>query len=115
MPPPPIPDDKQTSLRDEVFVVVEEMPQYPGGHQALAEYIQEQTKKYMTTYNDDFTPKHFNPVIGFTVSENGSVTNLQILKGSGVEKLTQYAAAIVKGMEDWTPGRQRGKAVPVDS
>ena len=113
-PPPPIPDDKQTSLRDEVFVVVEEMPQYPGGQYALAKYINEEKKEIKN--KEFFAGNKLSglAVIGFTVTETGAVTNFDLLKSSGNEKVDQYAAAIVKGMEDWRPGKQRGKAVPVD-
>ncbi|RKD92853.1 TonB family protein [Mangrovibacterium diazotrophicum] len=113
-PPPPVPESIRRSGSDEVFVVVEEMPQYPGGQYALAKYINEKKKEIKNKEFFDGIKLSGTAVIRFTVSETGTPTNFDLWDSSGNEKVDQYAATIVKGMEDWTPGKQRGKAVPVD-
>ncbi|WP_163716817.1 M56 family metallopeptidase [Mangrovibacterium lignilyticum] len=113
-PPPPVPDEMNTKDGEPVFIIVEDMPHYPDGHYALAKYIAEK-KKEMKNQNF-FEGKNLNgeATVGFTVPANGKVTNVKILKSSGSELTDDAALLIVNGMEDWTPGKQRGKAVPVD-
>jgi len=50
--------------------------------------------------------------IGFTVSESGKVTDVKIIEKDN-DEVGKAAATIVMNMKDWTPGRQRGKPVPV--
>ncbi len=52
-------------------------------------------------------------LLGFTVDEKGKVTDIKILESDN-KAVSGAAVQILKGMEDWKPGRQRGKAVPVN-
>lgn len=103
-PPPPTPDNN----REEVFIVVEEMPEYPGGFQALGEYIRKMQNKFVQSNNLSGKSK-----IAFTVSETGKVNNVKIVEQDN-DEVGKAAASIVMNMKDWTPGKQRGKAVPVN-
>ena len=114
VPPPPASQVPKTTNEEPVFIVVEDMPKYPGGHYALAKYIHEKKIQFKEKEFFEGSKLSGTAVIGFTVTDSGAVTNCDLLKSSGDEKVDQYAAAIVRGMEDWTPGKQRGKAVPVD-
>jgi hypothetical protein len=101
-PPPPVKNDK------EVFIVVEEMPEYPGGFPALGAYIAEMQKKFAQSSNLSGKSK-----IAFTVSETGKVTNVKIVEQDS-EEVGKAAATISMNMKDWAPGKQRGKHVPVN-
>lgn len=126
IPPPPAPPvpvaidapdspNSPVNSEDEVFIVVEEMPHYPGGHYALAKYINEEQSKFKVGYPIGGSAPDYGPTtVKFTVSANGKVGQVVVRKSSGVKALDDQAVKIVKGMEDWTPGKQRGKAVPVD-
>jgi TonB family protein len=103
-PPPPPPANDQK----EVFFVVEEMPEYPGGFQALGEYIREMQNKFSQSNNLSGKSK-----VAFTVSETGKVINVKIVEQDNVE-VGKAAATIVMNMKDWAPGKQRGKPVPVN-
>ncbi|MHC1702548.1 MAG: M56 family metallopeptidase [Tenuifilaceae bacterium] len=88
---------------DEVFVAVEELPSYPGGIYAFAKEIKEKIGK-------------LNPsdkvIVDFTVNKDGSTKYLSgqfWFKENNGPKLVE----IIKTMQNWTPGMQRGKAVPV--
>ncbi len=105
--PPPPPPPPAANNREEVFIVVEELPQYPGGFYALGEYITEMQKKFVQSNNLSGKSK-----IGFTVSETGKVFDVKIVEQDS-EEIGKAAAAIVMNMKDWTPGKQRGKPVPV--
>jgi len=102
-PPPPPPANKQ----EEVFIVIEEMPEYPGGFQALGEYIREMQNKFSQSDNLSGKSK-----VAFTVSETGKVTNVRIVEQDS-EEIGKAAATIVMNMDVWKPGKQRGKPVPV--
>lgn len=101
-PPPPVSND------EEVFIVVEELPEYPGGFHAMGEFISEMQKKLEQSNNLSGKSK-----IAFTVSETGKVINVKIVEKDN-EEVGKAAAQIVISMKDWTPGKQRGKPVPVN-
>ena len=94
-PPPPVPNNNQTPGKDEVFVIVEDMPQYPGGQYALAKYIYEKKKEIKNKEFFAGNKLSGTAVIRFTVSETGTPTNFDLWKSSGNEKVDQYAAAII--------------------
>ncbi len=93
----------------EVFVVVEEMPSFPGGIEALKAFVAS-TLKYPTIALENRIQGQVT--VGFTVAEDGSVTDAKIK--SGVDpSLDQEAVRIVNSMPKWKPGTQRGKPVSV--
>ncbi|WP_321322116.1 M56 family metallopeptidase [Labilibaculum sp.] len=110
VPPPPPPAPEEFSKSDEpVFIIVEDMPQYNQGLYGLEKYVQKQKNKLF------FEGKKLEgkATVGFTINEKGEVTNIQILTKSN--DITAKAATKIAGeMENWKPGSQRGKAVPVN-
>lgn len=107
VPPPPPPPPVAKIGDKEVFYVVEELPQYPGGSEALSGFVYEMQQKIAQTKGIKGNAK-----VAFTVNGKGKVTEIKIVNqdNDGVGK---GAVTIVSGMKDWTPGKQRGKAVPV--
>ncbi len=104
-PPPPKPkrgDEK------EVFYVVEELPQYPGGYKALSDYISKSQEKLAKEKGISGSAK-----VSFTINKNGEATSIRILEKDN-ELAAKGAASIIMNMEKWNPGRQRGKAVEVN-
>lgn len=91
----------------EVFFIVEELPQYLGGHYALGQYVSFLQKKMAKSDNIKGKAK-----IGFTVDAKGSVRDVKILDEDN-EMAGKNAASIVLNMKNWKPGSQRGKPVPV--
>ena len=90
-----------------IFEVVEQMPEYPGGMDALSRYLERKVA------DSPMKGKAGGLVtIGFTVTEAGKVTNVQVLE-SDEPSLNKEAERIVSEMPDWIPGKQRGKPVPV--
>ena len=90
-----------------IFEVVEQMPEYPGGMDALSRYLERKV------VDSPMKGKAGGLVtIGFTVTEAGKVTNVQVLE-SDQPSLNKEAERIVSEMPDWIPGKQRGKPVPV--
>jgi protein TonB len=94
---------------DEFFMVVENMPEFPGGDLGLMKYIQKNVKYPPIAKEYNITGKVY---ISFIVDKSGSVTNVKIARG--VDKnLDAEAMRVVKSLPKYKPGKQRGKAVKV--
>jgi TonB family protein len=110
-PPPPPPAIEQTDEDADVapFVVVEEMPMFPGGDGELLRYISDKT-----IYPDDAKRqnKQGRVIVRFCVTSEGGISKVSVLKGVD-PSLDQEAIRVVKSLPAFKPGRQGGKAVPV--
>ena len=101
--------EEEEVVEAEVFTIVEEMPEFPGGMQKLAEYLAKNIKYPQMARESGIQGKVF---ITFVVEPDGSVSNVQVLRslGGGCD---EEAVRVVKSMPKWKPGKQRGKAVRV--
>ena len=94
---------------EEFFMVVENMPEFPGGDLGLMKYIQKNVRYPPIAKEYNITGKVY---VSFIVDRQGKVTNVKIVRG--VDKnLDAEAMRVVKSLPRYTPGRQRGKAVRV--
>ena len=94
---------------DEFFMVVENMPEFPGGDLGLMKYIQKHVKYPAIAKEYNITGKVY---VSFIVDKSGSVTNVKIVRG--VDKnLDAEAVRVVKSLPKYKPGKQRGKSVRV--
>ena len=92
---------------EEVFMVVENMPEFPGGDLGLMKYIQKNVKYPPIAKEYNITGKVY---ISFIVDKTGSVTNVKVVRG--VDKnLDAEAVRVVKSLPNFKPGKQRG--IPV--
>jgi periplasmic protein TonB len=91
------------------FVVVEEMPMFPGGDAELLKYIAEHT-----TYPDIAKENNIQGrvIVRFCVTAKGGVSQVSILKGVDPE-LDAEAIRVVNTLPAFKPGKQGGKPVPV--
>jgi len=92
-----------------VLTIVEKMPIFPGGPEALYKYIAN-TVVYPTVAKDSSITG--TVIVTFIVERDGSVTNVKILKGIG-GGCDEEALRVVKAMPKWSPGKQDGKPVRV--
>lgn len=94
---------------EKVFDVVEQMPEYPGGMQALFEFLK-QTIKYP---EDAQKQKVEGRVIAtFVVETDGSISNIEVVKPA-FPSLDAEAVRVIQAMPKWAPGKQSGKVVRV--
>ena len=94
-----------------VYQIVEEMPRFPGGEQKLMEYIKSNLN-YPEKYKD--AKAEYRCFISFVVSEDGSVTNVEMRKPiPSKDDLNNEAMRVVKAMPKWEPGKMDGKPVKV--
>ena len=93
----------------EIFTIVEEMPEFPGGTQKLADYLAKNIKYPQMARESGIQGRVF---ISFVVEPDGSVSNVNVMRslGGGCD---EEAVRVVKSMPKWKPGKQRGKPVRV--
>jgi TonB family protein len=120
-PPPPPPAEKTeegTSIKNEIaadksepepFVVVEEMPMFPGGDVELLKFIGENTQYPEKAKINNIQGR---VIIRFCVTSEGGVSQISVLKGVDPD-LDAEAIRVVETLPAFKPGRQGGKAVPV--
>ena len=103
--PPEI--EEEEIVEAEIFKVVEEMPEFPGGAAKMMEYIQKNIKYPMMARESDIQGRVF---VNFVVEPNGEISNVEVLRGIG-GGCDEEAVRVVKSMPNWKPGKQRGSAV----
>lgn len=94
---------------DEVFVVVDEMPEYPGGVMALRQFIAQSVKYPVEAQKKGTQGKVY---VNFVVEKDGSVGLVKIARGVSPE-LDAEGLRVVKLMNNWLPGKHNGKPVRV--
>ena len=100
---------QETEAEPEPFVVVEEMPMFPGGDAALLKYVGEHTQYPEIAKENNIQGK---VMVRFCVTPKGGVSQVSILKGVDPE-LDKEAMRVVTTLPAFKPGKQGGKPVPV--
>ena len=93
----------------QIFMVVESMPEFPGGEAALNKYLYENIKYPQMAKESGI---HGRVFVTFVVERNGEVTDVRVLRGIG-GGCDEEAIRVVQNMPKWDPGKQRGKPVRV--
>ena len=93
-----------------VFVVVETMPEFPGGQQALFKYLSENVKYPVIAQENGIQGR---VICKFVVNKDGSIVEVEVVRSGGDASLDKEAVRVIKSMPKWKPGKQRGKAVRV--
>jgi TonB family protein len=92
-----------------VFFIVEEMPEFPGGDLALRRYISDNLNYPVDAAENGITGKVY---VTFLINKDGNVSNASIARGVH-PSLDKEALRVVNSMPKWKPGKQRGKPVSV--
>ena len=92
-----------------VFFIVEKMPEFPGGNEALQRYIAQSVKYPVIAQENGIQGRVF---VSFVVNAKGQVEQVKIARGVD-PNLDKEAIRVVQAMPAWTPGEQRGKKVKV--
>lgn len=101
--------EEEEIVEAEIFKVVEEMPEFPGGTAKLLEYIGKNIKYPMMARESDIQGKVY---VNFVVEPNGSISHVEVLRGIG-GGCDEEAVRVVQSMPNWKPGKQRGAPVRV--
>ncbi|MBK9292132.1 MAG: energy transducer TonB [Bacteroidetes bacterium] len=105
---PPVKEEEEI-VEQEIFTIVESMPEFPGGQQAMLEFIARNIKYPPLARESGIQGRVF---VNFVVEPDGSVSNVKVIRGIG-GGCDEEAVRVIQSMPKWTPGRQRGKPVRV--
>ena len=89
----------------DVFDRAEEMPQFPGGHMGLIQYLSSNIR-----YPEDAkkTGAQGRVVVSFIVEKDGSISNVKVTNPT-YSSFDDEALRVVNAMPKWTPGKINGK------
>lgn len=102
-------EEIQEEAPQEVFVVVEEMPSFPGGDVELFKFIYDNIKYPELAKENNIQGK---VILRFCVTYKGTVDQVSIVRGVD-PSLNNEAIRVIKMLPLWKPGKQGGKPVNV--
>ncbi len=108
----PAPEPKTSSSKGdegEIFVVVEQTPEFPGGMGELMKYLQRNVSYPAAAQQAGIQGK---VEVEFTVKKDGSVADVKVIRSVNPE-LDAEAVRVISAMPKWKPGEQRG--TPMDA
>ena len=99
----------QKDQKEEPFNVVEDMPAFPGGMEAMIQFLSSNIQ-----YPADAQKQKVDGrvLVNFVVEKDGSITEVKVIKPA-FPSLDAEAIRVVKAMPKWKPGYQKGRAVRV--
>ena len=92
---------------EEIFLVVENEPEFPGGEDSLYAYIARNIKYPEAAKKEKIEGRVF---VTFVIEKDGQVSSAKILRDIG-GGYGEEAIRVVKNMPKWKPGTQRGNPV----
>ncbi len=93
-----------------IFVVVEQMPSFPGGQEALFQYINNKIHYPIIALENQVQGR---AICQFVVNVDGTLSDIVVVRSAGDVSLDKEAIRVVSNMPKWIPGMQRGKKVRV--
>lgn len=106
--PPAVVEEEEESAQ-QIFTVVEEMPQFPGGDGELLKFIAKSIKYPVIAQENGIQGR---VICSFVVNRDGSVVDAEVMRGVDAS-LDKEALRVIATMPKWKPGKQRGKPVRV--
>ena len=94
---------------DEIFMIVEDQPEFPGGTAALLEYLKKNIKYPAICRENNIQGR---VLVTFIVNKDGAIVEPEVVKGVN-PSLDKEALRVISQMPNWKPGYQRGKPVRV--
>lgn len=101
--------EEKSIQNEEVFTVVEKMPEYPGGDDARIKFMVENIK-----YPEQAKKNGIQGVVfvSYVVEKDGKISNIKTIRGIG-GGCDEEAERVISLMPNWKPGIQRGQPVRV--
>ncbi len=94
---------------DSIYQIVDQMPEFPGGTEALLKFVANNVKYPEKAKDEEISGRVF---ISFVIEKDGSVSNVELKRGIG-GGCDDEAVRVVKAMPKWKPGIKDGKPVRV--
>jgi protein TonB len=102
---------REDSHYDQIFVSVQEMPEFPGGMDSLFKYLGAAIK-----YPEEAKAKNLQGIVYvyFVIEKDGNISNVEVRRGvKDAPMLDAEALRAIKTFPQWKPGKQNGKNVRV--
>ena len=103
----PVEVEEEEVEEQQIFQVVEEMPEFPGGMAECMKWLGKNIK-YPTISQENGVQGRV--IIQFVVNRDGSIVDVKVVR-SPDEHLSAEAVRVVKMMPKWKPARQGNKTV----
>jgi periplasmic protein TonB len=103
------PDTLSNVDNGEIFTVVDVMPEYPGGNEAMVRFIGSNTQ-YPTSARR--SGEEGTVFVGFIITKQGDIRDVKTVKGVS-PAVNEEAERVIRSMPRWIPGMQAGKNVSV--
>ena len=103
------PVEKPKEVTPEIFTAVEQMPQFPGGEEALRKYLASHINYPPMAAENGVQGK---VIVQFVVDKTGRVGEVKVARSVDKE-LDREAIRVCKSLPKFVPGRQNGQAVSV--
>lgn len=100
---------EKTVASDKIFLVVDKMPEFPGGDNGLMSFI---TSNLRYPTQSQREGKEGRVMVQFVVDKDGKVKNTKVLRSINFE-MDEEAQRVVNLMPTWIPGEQKGEKVAV--
>lgn len=97
------------NMGDDVFIIVEDMPEYPGGEQALRQFIADNVRYPVSAAENGIQGRVY---VQFVVEKDGSIGRAKIVRGVD-PSVDAEALRVINASPNWKPGKQKGKNVAV--
>ena len=101
--------EEEEESSQQIFMVVEEMPEFPGGQAALMSFIAKSIKYPVVAQENGIQGR---VTCSFVVNKDGSIVDAEVIRGID-PSLDKEALRVINTMPKWKPGKQRGKPVRV--
>lgn len=98
-----------TKTESQTFTVVEVMPKFPGGENALLEFINKSIKYPVIAQENGIQGR---VICSFVINKDGSIKDVEVMRGVD-PSLDQEAVRVLSSMPAWEPGKQKGNPVRV--
>jgi protein TonB len=102
-------EETEEEVADEIFTIVENKPEFEGGHSAYMRFLQKNIKYPAQARRMGIEGRVF---VQFVIGVDGAVSQVVILKGLGAG-CDKEAIRVISKSPNWIPGKQRGKPVRV--
>lgn len=98
-----------STAKEEVFMVAEQMPEYPGGMKEMLKFLQENVKYPENAMKNNVQGR---VIVQFVIEKDGTPTEFKVLRSVDPD-LDAEALRVMKAMPKWKPGMQKGQVVRV--
>lgn len=100
--------DTSIEGEDAIYMVVEKMPEFPGGMEAMWKFLSDHLN-----YPEEAREKNIEgrSIIQFIVEKDGTISNIELVRSAGDKSLDKEALRVVRMMPKWKPGSQKDNIV----